>query len=288
MPYMQNTRDRMRRRFVMVAAVAAISLGLSACSSDTTDTGNGTSSAPPSPSVSSSPPETETPTSEPIPEVAPGIVAPSNPVAPSDNPPMAREGEIDEAVTFAQGLASALMYNEPVFAPKPNNRPLKAVDLQFINGLSVFALDKYYSWIIDDRAYRQNADQVAGLLFIPPQDAGKRGYAIPAVQNQTYSNVKVAEGPKSSVDGAPTIRASFLLSGDLIWKDDKGIFWIAPITRDISYSVTKQNDSWVLDAWTPSVVKIGKANKATEFEVAGLSFSLVEAEDIPLEEPPGY
>lgn len=270
-------------RLLRLAALGLSLLAVAGCSADPEIRGGAgtatTSTASPEPTTA---PSDE---GDDVEEVAPGIAAPSSPLTPSASPSILRSKEAAEAARFAQGLASALMYNEAVFAPK--DRPLRAVDLQFVPGLSAFALNTYYSWILDDKTYAKYADEVAGLVFIPPQNVGKRGYAVPAVQDQEYSDLVIKEGPPSTVDGSPTIRVGFTLTGRLMWQDEAGQYWQAPISRNINYVVAEQNGNWSLDAWESSQATIGKESTVEAADAAGVRFSLLEPPDFDLEAPPG-
>lgn len=266
----------MRRSTGVAVGLAALALvALVGCSNESTVKGGNASATTPVPSETPSPTLSATPQRE----VAPGIPEPSNAVTPRETPNILRAKQASAAAKFAQGMASALMYNEPVFAPRDGD--LRAVDLQFVTGLSVFATDKYYSWILDDKTFRANRENIAGLLFIPPQDGEKRGYSIPAVQQQEYRELDVAEGPPSSVDGSPTVSVRFLLTGNLRWEDAQGRYWVAPVQRQISYVVAEQNANWSLDSWTPSRVIIGQAKEMSEADAMAYRFSLLDPKAYP-------
>jgi hypothetical protein len=268
-----------RKVSLAVSMTMAAMLALSACStSQETEIRGGGASVDTSASAPTVPPGAPSPEpSATVTEVAPGILLPSGAVTPSSSPSILRSKETKAAADFAQGMAAAMLYLEPVFAPR--DRALKAVDLQFISGLTVTRLNDYYTWILDDAAWRKNADRVNGLIFIPPQGGEKRGYAMPAVQRQKFTNLVITEGPESTVDGAPTIKVAFTISGDLMWVDESDVAWTAPLSRNITYVVAEQDGSWALDGWAPSKVEIGQAQRATDEERLGVRFSSVNPYD---------
>lgn len=207
-------------------------------------------------------------------ELVPGIIVPKSVVEIEPVPNIPRGAEAPAAAEAAQSIAAAYLYNTLVFAPKPGGP--RAEDLRTVPGLTVWAGQRWWDFVKDDESFRNSMPDIKGLVFIPDGVDGKRGYSIPAVSSLSFSDIQIAEGPPSSLDGAPTLIVSFTLEGALMWKtvtNDTENFFVAPVERDIVYTMAEQSGTWLLDDWKPSILIVGEPRPATDAELAGQRFT---------------
>lgn len=233
--------------------------------------------------MTSAPAESSIPITSPPPaptEIAEGLLEPSDAptLAPLD-PAIPRASEAPEAVTFAQALAASLLYFEPLFTPSAATQGASL--LQSPPGLSITRLVDWYEWVKNESTWTANRSNVAGYLFLPPEQDSRR-YAVPAVQDIQYSPPTVTAGPPSSIDSRPTFDVTFRISGRLIWVDRAGTAWTAPLARDIQYVMASQNGEWVIDKWRKSIPQIGTPSRVPADEAQRYTFTPWESDtDIP-------